>query len=295
LQAQAQALPRLTGRVVDEANLLGPAQEAALVAKLQALEERSSRQLVVATVQSLGGYPIEDYGNRLFRTWQIGQAKANNGALFLIAPNERKVRIEVGYGLEPILTDAFTGLLIQNKVVPAFRNGDFAGGIVTGADALIEQLQAPPEVAERRVLEARQIQAQRQARRSSAGDGGSIMPLLFWGAVFLFIVLPMLRGRRGGRRYRRGGGGFPVILWGRVWAAASAAVVGSAEADLAGEAGLAAAFPAAAAPRAAAELRDRGEPHPGPIASGSAAPWQRQSVRAAARSSPSSPTIRCLP
>ena len=211
--ASAQSYPRLSGRVVDEANLLGPAQEAALSAKLEALEQRSSRQLVVATVNSLGGYPIEDYANRLFRTWQIGQAKANNGALFLIAPNERKVRIEAGYGLEPILTDAFTGLLIQNPVLPAFRSGDFAGGITTGADALIAQLQAPPEVAERRVIEARQAQAQRQARRSSAGNGGSIMPLLFWGAVFVFVILPMLRRRRHGRRYR-GGGGFPVILWG---------------------------------------------------------------------------------
>ncbi len=213
IPAYAQTFPRLTGRVVDDADLLAPAQEAALSAKLQALDERSSRQLVVATVGSLGGFPIEDYANRLFRTWQIGQARANNGALFLIAPNERKVRIEVGYGLEPILTDAFTGLLIQNRVVPAFRGGDYPGGIVAGADALIEQLQAPPEVAERRVIEARDALAQRQARRSNGDQGGSIMPLLFWGAVLVFIILPMLRRGRSGRRYR-GSGGLPIILWG---------------------------------------------------------------------------------
>ena len=213
--AAALSFPSLTGRVVDQANLLAPGQESALTAKLEALEARSSRQLVVATVPSLGGTTIEDYGNRLFRHWAIGQARANNGALFLIEPNERKVRIEVGYGLEPILTDAFTGLLIQNRVLPAFRQGDFASGIATGADGLIEQLQAPPEVAERRVLEARQAQAQRQSRRSGEGSrGGSIMPLLFWGAVLVFVILPMLRRRRYGRRYRGGGGGFPVILWG---------------------------------------------------------------------------------
>jgi uncharacterized protein len=124
---------------------------------------------------------------------------------------EKKVRIEVGYGLEPILTDALSSLIIQNQILPRFRDGDFPGGINAGADAIIEQLQAPPELAEQRALQASQ-QRVRQAKRSDGG--GSIFPLLFWGFILLFVILPMFRGGRRGRRYRRRGGGFPIILWG---------------------------------------------------------------------------------
>ena len=205
--AGAQTFPQLTGRVVDNANLLDPAQEAALTQKLAAVEQASSRQLVVATVPDLQGYPIEDYGYRLGRAWGLGQAKANNGAILLIAPNERKVRIEVGYGLEPILTDALSALIIQNQILPRFKQGDMAGGIIAGADAIVQQLQAPPEQAEQRALAAAE---QQQARRARSDDGGSIFPLLFWGFVLLFVILPMLRRGRRGRRHRRGG----VFIWG---------------------------------------------------------------------------------
>ena len=207
--AFAQTFPQLTGRVVDNANLLSPEQEAALTQRLEALQQASSRQLVVATVPDLQGYPVEDYGYKLGRAWGIGQQKANNGIILLVAPNERKVRIEVGYGLEPIVTDALSSLIIQNEILPRFRENDYSGGIEAGANALVQQLQAPPEAAEQRVLEA--SQAQQQAKQSSGG-GGSIFPLLFWGFIFLFFILPMFRRRRG-RRYRRGRG-FPVILWG---------------------------------------------------------------------------------
>src|SRR5687767_12165911 len=106
--AFAQTFPELTGRVVDQADLLNPQQEAELTQRLEALEKASSRQLVVATVTRLEDYPIEDYGYRLGRHWGIGQSEANNGIILLVAPNERKVRIEVGYGLEPIMTDALS-------------------------------------------------------------------------------------------------------------------------------------------------------------------------------------------
>jgi uncharacterized protein len=208
--AAAQEFPKLTGRVVDNANLLSPADEAALTAKLEALETASSRQLVVATVPDLQGYPIEDYGYRLGRTWGIGQSEANNGTILLVAPNERKVRIEVGYGLEPILTDALSHLIIQNAVLPRFKANDFPGGINAGADEIIKQLQAPPEQAEQRALEAA---AQRQQQQSGGGEGGFPMGLIFWAVVFLFFILPMMRGGRRGRKYRRRGG-FPVVIWG---------------------------------------------------------------------------------
>lgn len=210
--AFAQDFPKLTGRVVDQADLLSPEQEGALTAKLEALEKASSRQLVVATVSSLQDYPIEDYGYRLGRAWGIGQSEANNGTILLVAPNERKVRIEVGYGLEPILTDALSSLIIQNQILPKFRENDYPGGIDAGADAIITQLQAPPEDAERRALEAQQqSQAQAQSR-----DGGSIFPLIFWGMVLLFVLMSMARGAMGGRKGKRrryGGSSLPIVLW----------------------------------------------------------------------------------
>ena len=157
--AAAQNFPDLTGRVVDAANLLPPATEAELTRKLEALEQASSRQLVVATVPDLQGYPIEDYGYQLGREWGIGQSEANNGIILLVAPNERRVRIEVGYGLEPIVTDALSHLIIQNEILPRFKANDYPSGIHAGVDALIAQLQAPPEVAEQRALEASQAEA----------------------------------------------------------------------------------------------------------------------------------------
>lgn len=214
--AFAQDFPKLTGRVVDAANLLSPGDEAELTAKLQALEQRSSRQLVVATVPSLGGYEIEDYGYRLGRAWGIGQKEADNGAILLVAPNERKVRVEVGYGLEPILTDAFSNRVVEETIIPRFKAGDMPGGIKAGVDALIAQLQAPPEVAERAAIEAAQARAQRQAQGQGGGSG--IGPLIFWAIIFFFVILPMIRGVSGGRRYRgrrRRGGVDPwVVLWG---------------------------------------------------------------------------------
>lgn len=215
--AWSQTLPALTGRVIDGANLLSPQQESALTAKLAAIEQASTRQLVVTTVPDLGGRDIAEYGIRLAEAWKIGQKDADNGAILIVAPAERRVRIEVGYGLEGILTDAVSSLIIQNRITPAFRAGDYPGGIEAGVDAIGQVLQAPPEDAERTAIEAARTRQAQVGRRQS---GGSIMPLLFWGAVFMFVVLPMLRGMggggRGGRRYRRGGGMDPatsILLW----------------------------------------------------------------------------------
>ena len=119
--------PPLTGRVVDNANLLTPADEAELTQRLEALQQASSRQLVVATVPDLQGYPIEDYGYQLGRAWGIGQKEANNGIILLVAPNERRVRIEVGYGLEPIVTDALSYVIINEQILPRFKANDYPG------------------------------------------------------------------------------------------------------------------------------------------------------------------------
>ncbi len=202
--AVAQSFPPLSGRVVDAANLLSPEQEATLSQKLAALEAKNRRQVVVATLPSLQGYAIEDYGYRLGRHWGIGEKDVNSGALLIVAPAERKVRIEVGYGLEPILTDALSSMIIHGRILPAFRKGDMAGGIIAGADAMIEQLSLPDEQAEAR--------AQRIADEAAGDEGGVPFALIFWGIVVTIILLNMMRGGARGRRYRRGGA--PVILWG---------------------------------------------------------------------------------
>ncbi|HEY1606822.1 MAG TPA: YgcG family protein [Allosphingosinicella sp.] len=202
--AAAQDLPKLTGRVVDTADLLNPQDEAALTQKLEAVQQATTRQFVVVTVPDLQGYPIDDYGVRLGRAWGIGQKGANNGIILLISKSERKVRIEVGYGLEPIVTDAFSGRVIRNDIIPHFKQNDYPGGINAGVDAIVQQLQAPPEEQERQIQQATAEQKQSHHR------AGSFIPLIFWGGIMLFMFAATRRGGRYGRRY----GGFPVMIWG---------------------------------------------------------------------------------
>src|SRR3954462_5790383 len=142
--AAAQDFPKLSGRVVDAANLLSDQDKAELDQRLAAVEKASSRQLVIATLPDLQGHEIEDYGYKLGRAWGIGQKGANNGIILIVAKNDRKMRIEVGYGLEPVITDALSGQIIAEMMTPAFKKGDYAGGIEAGIDALAAQLQAPP-------------------------------------------------------------------------------------------------------------------------------------------------------
>jgi len=205
----AQSFPELTGRVVDQADLLDPAQEAELTARLEALESQSNRQLVVATVNSLEGYDIADYGYQLGRTWGIGQdgegeVEKDNGLILLVAPNERKVRVEVGYGLEGIMTDALSSIIIQNDILPQFRNGDMAAGIIAGANRISTQLALPEE-------EALAV-AQQANQQASEGDGENIGLMVFWIFVLIFFVIIPMFSNRGGKRYRRGAG--PVVIWG---------------------------------------------------------------------------------
>src|SRR6516165_2101378 len=138
--ALALDFPPLTGRVVDQANIMTAQSRTDLEAKLKELEDKSSIQLVVATVKSLQGSDVETYANDLFRSWKLGQAKKNNGVLLLIAPAEHKVRIEVGYGLEGTLTDALSSVIISSAIVPRFKAGDFSGGIERGVDGIVSVL-----------------------------------------------------------------------------------------------------------------------------------------------------------
>lgn len=140
--AQAWALPPLTGRVVDMADLLSPAEEAALTRRLAALERRTSDQLVVVTTGSLGGRSIEEYGLRLGNGWGIGRRGRDNGILLIVAPREHKTRIEVGFGLEAILTDERADLIIRRDMLPRFRERNWNAGIDAGSRAIVATLVA---------------------------------------------------------------------------------------------------------------------------------------------------------
>jgi uncharacterized protein len=138
--AVALTFPALTGRIVDQANVISADAKRTIEPKLADLEAKSGIQLVVATVNSLEGQEIEPYANALFRQWKLGEKAKNNGVLLLVAPNEHRVRIEVGYGLEGTLTDALGKVIITNAIAPRFKTGDFSGGISRGIDDIITVL-----------------------------------------------------------------------------------------------------------------------------------------------------------
>jgi uncharacterized protein len=210
--ASAQTFPANNGSpVVDQAGILSPEQELDLKSKAEALYAQSGRAFAVATVNSLEGYPVEDYAYRLGRYWKLGSAKNDDGVLLLVAPNERKVSIATGYGAGAYMTDAMSGLIIRQAILPHFKQSppDYGGGIEAGADAIIKQMSLPPGEAQKNAAEAQQAQQQRQH------SGGSPLPVIFWAMVIGFVVLSHFR-RSVGRRYRRRGGGISpwVMLWG---------------------------------------------------------------------------------
>jgi uncharacterized protein len=204
--AQAQTFPKFDDSgVVDAAGLLTPAQVQALSQKLIAQKKASGRSVVVATIPDLQGYDISDYGYRLLRAWGVGSKEKNDGALLIVAPNDRKVRIEVGYGLEGMLTDALSSQIIRNTITPAFKAGDFAGGINAGTDQIARILALPPEEAQALARKAA------EEEKNQGGDAANFF-VIFWVAVIFIIVFSGFFSRGGGRRHRRGAG--PVIIWG---------------------------------------------------------------------------------
>ncbi|MDA4845395.1 TPM domain-containing protein [Hoeflea poritis] len=190
--AQAQDIPQLTGRVMDTAGILPDDAKARLIAQLAAFEDKSSDQLVVATIPTTGDWTIEHYANLMFRRWGLGQAEENNGVLLLVAVNDRKLRIEVGYGLEGILTDVLSKLIIDEAIVPEFRAGDFPGGIQAGVDNIIAVLEG--DAAE---LEAR---AKRNERWIDPDDLAAIgffsLFGLFFGSMIIFSILARIFGKK---------------------------------------------------------------------------------------------------
>lgn len=173
--------PALSGRIVDEAGLLTAADRSALEQELKALEDKSTDQLVIYTTRSLQGYEIEDFGYRLGRTWAIGQKDKNNGVILIVAPNERKVRIEVGRGLEPQLTDLMSKLIIENAILPAFRRNDFSGGIKAGVHDIRDVLLGDAEAVKERARLAK--------KRSSDGGGNMATTIL---VLFILVAFAMV-------------------------------------------------------------------------------------------------------
>lgn len=193
--AEDLAFPELTGRVVDAADVLSRGTEQTLTRELAAYEQASGgTQVVVATVPSLDGRAIEEYGYQLGRAWGIGQAEEDTGALLIVAPSERQVRIEVGYGLEGRLTDAISWDIIQGRILPAFREGDFDAGVTAGVQGILAALGGEYQASGR--------EPDGEGKRKGAA-------LAFW--IFVAFIILTSFGRRGG-----GGGLGGALLAGAI-------------------------------------------------------------------------------
>lgn len=198
--------PRPDGPVLDQADILPPAEEAALDAKLRAYNQKTGRALVVATVRSLDGQPIELYAVKLFEQWKIGGVKTDEGLLLLVAPSERRLRFETGYGLHAIFPDVLAGRVIRDVMTPRFKANDYPGGITAGIDATIQQLDRNPADAKAIAEAAAAAEAQ-----GKSDDGGGIGSAIFWFVVMIVLISMFSRGRRGGRRSGIDPG---IVLWG---------------------------------------------------------------------------------
>ena len=208
--AHAAIPPRPAGPVLDQADILPPADEAALDQKLRAYNARTGRAVLVLTVPSLDGLDIASYGVRVGQTWGVGGKSTDQGLILLVAPKERRLRFEVGYGLEQYLPDVLAGRIIRDMITPRFKAGDFAGGISAGIDAALTQLDRDPAQA-KAIAEAA---AAAEAQAGGSGDGASFGGVFFWIAMIV-IFMAVFGGGKRGRRYARGGASnLPIILWG---------------------------------------------------------------------------------
>lgn len=205
--ARAAIPPRPDGPVLDQAGVIPEAEEAALDQRLRSYNKATGRAVIVATVASLDGLEDEQYAQEMAESWDIGGAESEEGVLFLVAPNERKLRIHTGRGVQDRLTDAWSGWIIRDTVVPRFKAGDFGGGIVAGVDAIIAQLDRSP-------ADAKAIAEAAEAARKTAPQGrdeAGFGSVIFW--LFLFGFLWLTFARRG-RRGRRSGIDPGIVLWG---------------------------------------------------------------------------------
>jgi uncharacterized protein len=190
-RAAEPSYPALTGRVVDEAGVLSASTKSGLTEML-AQHERSTggEQVVVVTLKSLQGLAIEDFGYQLGRHWGIGQKDKNTGALLIVAPNERKVRIEVGYGLEGKLTDALSRTIIERDILPAFKRGDLNAGVLAGTATLLRVLGGDASSAQPAPVNGW------SRGQFNPADVGSWLPLLIFFALWFSIAGFIMRHQR---------------------------------------------------------------------------------------------------
>ncbi|WP_130908948.1 TPM domain-containing protein [Pseudomonas antarctica] len=208
----ALTFPPLTGRVVDSGQMIDPATRAQITQQLELLEHKSGDQIVVVTVPDLQGVTIEDYGYQLGRQWGIGQKGKDNGALLIVARDEHKLRIEVGYGLEGVLTDAQSWVIINQVIAPKFKAGNYSQGVSDGVAAMLQVVGGEPLAVPAHVADA-------NFAKDNPGLSIGLFILLIgvlWlcnrlglpvGAILLAILSSSGRGGGGGG-FRGGGGGF---------------------------------------------------------------------------------------
>jgi len=139
--AGASNVPYLTGRVTDNAEILSASMRQSLAERLKAHEKSTGNQIAVLTIPSLEGESIEEYAETVFKEWKLGQKDKDNGILVIVAPKDRRMRIEVGYGLEGTLPDSMAGSIISNVMTPKFKTGDYNGGIEAGVSAILMVLE----------------------------------------------------------------------------------------------------------------------------------------------------------
>src|SRR5436190_6733452 len=199
--AAAQTLPKATGRVNDFANVIDPATEADLDRIIDQLELKTSSEIAVATVASLDGLSVEEYANKLFKQWGVGQAGQDNGVLVLVAPSERKMKIEVGYGLEGVLPDGLAGEVIRDQFTPKFKTNDYPGGIRDGVTRIVgivekHQVLTPEEIA--------------KFNNNSSSTPEITLPFVFIGIPFFGLFVAIGFGMLGvGARTKTG---FPLLF-----------------------------------------------------------------------------------
>jgi uncharacterized protein len=202
--SKAQKFPeKPVGFVNDFAGMLSGEMRGRLEQALSAYRDSTSNVIAIATIEDLQGYSIEEFSTAMFNKWRMWEGDRYNGVLILISKNDRKMRIEVGYGLEGAVPDALAGRIVKDEMVPRFKQGDFDGGIAAAAVAVAQASKGEYKGT-----------GKKSRRKNSASD--DVMPLLFIGALFVFFFLiPVIKGGKGkrGRVYRRGGVDVPPIIF----------------------------------------------------------------------------------